>query len=107
MPRKRRNGAVQHVIHAAKHARSLNGHNVVRLFHDADLRVLAMRIAAVEAQVTVTDVVALGANAELVFDIENGLRQSFARPRAARGADETRCAAPISGRYRAAAYIPE
>ncbi len=34
-----------------------------------------MRIATIEANLTIADVVALRANAELIFDVENSLRQ--------------------------------
>src|SRR5690242_6984562 len=49
----------------------------MRLFEYADLRLFAVRIAAEQAERAVTDVVAAFADAELVFDIENGLRQIF------------------------------
>src|SRR5262249_29264699 len=63
------NRPMQNVINAFECARGLDGENVVRLLHDANLGVVAMRIAAVRAKLGVADVVALGAQAEVIFDL--------------------------------------
>ena len=47
----------------------------MRLLHHADHRRVAVRIAAVRAQLAVADVVADAAEAELVLDVEQRLRQ--------------------------------
>src|SRR5581483_5281947 len=72
-PAQRRERSVQYVIEPAEGVCGLDRQDIMRLFHHADLIVLAMRVAAVEAQVAFTNVVALRANAELVFDVEKRL----------------------------------
>ncbi len=57
--------------------RGFNRRDIVRLLDYADLRLFAVRIAAIETQLAVADVVARCADAELVFDVKNRLREIF------------------------------
>jgi hypothetical protein len=77
----RRDGAVQHMIQALELPRGLDGQNIVRLLHHADDGMIAMRIAAVIAQIAVADVVADGANSELVLHVEQRLASRSASSR--------------------------
>jgi hypothetical protein len=47
----------------------------MRFFDNTDLRMLSVRIAAVEAQLAIADVITLRADPQLVFNVENGLRE--------------------------------
>src|SRR5574341_387443 len=69
--------AMQHVVEAEVHPRGLDGDNVVRLLDHAHHRGVATGIRAERAQLAVADVVAGGAQAELVLDVENRLREVF------------------------------
>ena len=66
---------MQDVVEATERMSCFNGQDIVRLFYDADLRSFAVRIAAVKAKIAIADVVALRADAELVFYVENRLRE--------------------------------
>ena len=76
-PTQRRDRTVQDVIQAPERVSGFNRRDIVRLFDYADLRLFTVRIAAEQAERAVADVVAAFADAELVFNIENGLRQVF------------------------------
>jgi hypothetical protein len=67
----RRQRAAQHVIEPVELAGDFDADDVIRIFHHADHLLIALRIAAVLAQLGVADVVADGAHGELVFDVEN------------------------------------
>src|SRR6185312_6267686 len=60
-----------------KLARSFHRQYIVRLLNDADDGLIAMRIAAEIADLAIADVIADGANAELILDVEDRLRQPF------------------------------
>ena len=61
------------VIQATEGMSRLDGKNVVRFFDYTDLAVFAMRIAAVEAQFAITDVIALCADSKFILDVEQSL----------------------------------
>src|SRR5437868_4157700 len=64
------------MIDAAKLARSLNAHDVMRFLHDTQHLLVARSITAEQTEIALADVVTDGAQPELVFDIENGLCQA-------------------------------
>ena len=66
---------MENVIKAAEASRGLDWRDIVRLLDHTDLGVFTVRIAAVQTKFPIADVVAAGADAELVLNIENGLRQ--------------------------------
>jgi hypothetical protein len=66
---------MKNVINAMECVRRLDRENVMRLFHDAEQGMIAVRIAAIEAQFGIANVIALRAERQLVFHIEKGLRQ--------------------------------
>jgi hypothetical protein len=47
----------------------------MRFFHHADLRMVAIRIAAIGTQLAIADVIALRANAQVVFYVGKSRRQ--------------------------------
>ena len=66
---------MQHVIPSFKLARGFDADDVVRLLHHADHLRIAAGVAAVLAQLARGDVVADFAKAELILDVQDGLRQ--------------------------------
>lgn len=74
--RKGRKRAAEDVIHAAVGARFLDGHDVVRLFDDADQLLVAMGAGAVEAGISVGDIAADGAFADFFFGVANGVGEA-------------------------------
>ena len=79
-----RKRAMQHVIQAGELARGFDGKNIVRLLHHADDGTIAVRIAAEIAQLAVADVVADGADAELVFHVHQRVARRSASSRGVR-----------------------
>ena len=55
--------------------RGFDRQNVVRFLNYTKLGVIAVWIAAVQASLSIADVITLLTNAELVFDIKDGLSQ--------------------------------
>jgi hypothetical protein len=82
---------MQYVIQAGELARSFYRKNIVRLLHHADGSTVAVRIAAEIAQLTVADVVAGGAQSELVFHVYQCRGQTLGI--LARGAQHMECKA--------------
>ena len=68
---------MEHVIPPPELARRLNADDVVRLFHYDHGLGIARGIAAILAEVAIADVVAEGADAKLVFDVEDGLGEAL------------------------------
>ena len=66
---------MQHVILPLKLARGFDADDVVRLLHHADHFRVAAAVAAILAQLARGDVVADAAQAELILDVQDGLRQ--------------------------------
>ena len=85
----RRNRSVEHMIDAWEGARGFKGQNVVGFFHYANLGAIAVVITAIRTQLRIADVVALGANAQIVFDVQERGRE--ARRVIPRGAQHMEC----------------
>ena len=68
---------MQDMIQAAESMGCFDRRDVMRLLDYTDLRLLAVRVAAKQAQFAVADVVAVFADAEFIFDVEDRLRQIF------------------------------
>jgi hypothetical protein len=72
-----REGAVEDVIDAVVGASLLDGGDVGGLLDDADEALVAGGAGAVGAGIDVCDVVAEGAEAEMLFDLADGVREGF------------------------------
>ena len=68
---------MQHVVAARISARGLYAHDVMRLFYHTDHAPVAVRIPAELAKLAIGNVVADGAQSQLVLNVEYGLRQVF------------------------------
>ena len=71
----RRQRSAQHVIETVELPRHFDAHDIVRLLHHADDLPVAPGVAAILAQFGIADVIADRADAQLVFNVENGLRE--------------------------------
>ncbi len=68
---------MQHVIAAIELAGGFDAYDVVRFFHDADYMMVAIGVAAELALLAIADVVTGGAESQLIFDVEDRLRETL------------------------------